>query len=214
MRNSVSRCNIKSLNKLIYESHFQRCSLNSLLELSLIDLIKVSNNKECLTNAKTAYRTNYDRATIEVRGPFVDDHTKQIEPNPSGIHLQSLDVVEYVFKNFCDSIYRLKILFEKITEIDAKQIISYINDKCFVSMETLTLQYCFEQSLDGLQHVLDSVYNLEISSNKQTEMVAKKSVHHHFNVLFPNIYSLRLDYVTASDWLYFDGHFSKLRKLG
>lgn len=187
-----------------------------ILELNLIDLIKISSNgRECLANARTAFKTNYVKSLITLRGPFVDDQTQDIE-QPFGhlIYLQSLDIIKYVLNNFCDLIEQLVVSFEQIHEFHGQKIIHYISNTCSTSVGSIALEHCYGRILNGLQDVFDNVYNLKFSSITTAKYTGiqmdSKTV--KFSQLFPNVYSVILEETVASDWILLDA-MPRMRKL-
>lgn len=158
---------------------------------------------------RRVFQKNYDKTAFILRGPFVRDGTQVIEEEQNFIHLHHFNLIAYILNNFGSSIHHVQVFFEDIDLHQSRRIIRKVIEKCAKSLETLTLDNYDRGLFDEMKAGFPYVSTLKFST-AQTEPIESITTSTSMNKIFPNLNDLEV--LTASDWVFIDGHFSKLEK--
>lgn len=182
------------------------CTTNSVNKFSLSELIEISSTSaECYHVVRSVLKQRYDLTVFAIRGPFLDDGIGIDEESTTLIHLHNYKTINIILKRFGDLIRKMWLSFEQIEMPKAKQIVGALNKDGPNTLDELNLEGCSTKILALLTNTFSNVHTLAFSSSLRAD-ITNKIDDFTLKSIFPNLYALRLGYISETDWVIFDIH--------
>lgn len=160
-----------------------------------------------MKEAREIFAARHDRSQFIFFDPYNEDRVGVISEDSHTVYLQNVDLIIEILTTFGSIIEKIEFYFDKISTIDAKNIINHINT-LNESLAKLRLINCKEDVLDGLNNKFVSVVTLEYSSSSTESLQCTECK--KLSEIFPNVKYLYIGYTRISDWEIFNGTFPKL----
>lgn len=151
-----------------------------------------------LSSALSGPLSEYDKTAIQVL--HEDDIIKVANSN----------LVEDFLDTFGRDIYSIIVDFQEIGVIEGKEIVEYINDECYETLEKIRLLNCKGDVLDRLKNEFKKIKVVRFSSSVSEDLTFDTHGHRMQNI-FPTLSVLRVYHTTPSDWTFINGKFPHLK---
>lgn len=178
----------------------QDCEESNIMKLSLSEIVNKS-NEGCLCVLRKVFQRKYNVTIFKLIGPFTDDKANSISEDDirSTAYIRNFDLIKLFLKNFGEFVYFIEINFEKMDEQQGKEIVKCINEKTSESLLMLRLLSCKGCVLDELKKPFQNVVSTNFSSSYSQSLVVPTDAP-KFNVIFPSLTCLSIEYTRITDW--------------